>query len=390
MFLLLLAAFAAANWAGPKRLATIGSYMYNHVVSVYRDPSTHINHMICCNRFTFNYWHFAVLDDGTVLHSYFFDDLKRVYVATLRGNDDGKHLYMGMWSAANSTLSIAGFTESSDGGRTWANVQPLLTVEWKRKVYQDTLFIKETGRVIIFASVDDNTIRMVSRAPGSLVFSSEAIIVQNAPFNDIVCRAAYSVEGGKTVFHLFFTNFAMRLSYTRSTNNGVSWSTPREITSATAPPVAKLIHAIATQGRLYLSYTVQGAPAVLLYSLDGGKTYASPVNITDRPAMYDTPQGVAVCRGDSNVMVTMFATHDEDNGDEYPEYAFWDLKTMTRHVRKQPYNIQKIKNVGVDCEVSSGKIHVATFAMQEDHHDQQTYVYYAGESDTVSVSSDTY
>eukprot|EP01022_Parablepharisma_sp_SALTPOND_P014585 TRINITY_DN1998_c0_g2_i2.p2 TRINITY_DN1998_c0_g2~~TRINITY_DN1998_c0_g2_i2.p2 ORF type:complete len:209 (+),score=8.62 TRINITY_DN1998_c0_g2_i2:107-733(+) len=170
---------AETKWTEPIQLLDI-SHSYSVVVwSVYRDPVSSLNHVLVSENNEVQYLHFALTDDGTVVSKSEFHDPGYGLAGVVKGANNGKNLFMALWSYMPGKRSAINFTESSNSGETWSKAQSIALSSTDRWL-QDMVYIRETGRLFVFFIDQDFTLRMVTRSPGSSVFSKDLVIAEDA------------------------------------------------------------------------------------------------------------------------------------------------------------------------------------------------------------------
>jgi len=91
------------------------------------------------------------------------------------------------------------------------------------------LYIKESGRLFIFfREYAWDSLIMVTRAPGSSIFSARQTI-EHAFWWPI--RATYNLRNDMPILHVFYTNGSDYDGYIKSENNGLTWTKAKSIHS---------------------------------------------------------------------------------------------------------------------------------------------------------------
>ncbi len=353
---LCLAGMTLASWVGPVRLFSIGDCVY--VASVYRDPKSGVNHVICRTNFYGKFWHIAVSDVGTVLSSTLFKNVGYTWVATIQGAGDGKHLFLAMESSSGD-YSIY-YTESSDEGATWdvpANVKV-----GDYKYIEDLLYVKEYGRVYLFFINGNRELRVLTKAAGSVSFSGDILIARNAVFNVLRARAAYSIrQNALLLIHAFYVTTDWKLAYTQSATHGATWTQPKIIDNLTS----EVIHAVSSKfsESIYVSCSAGGShPARMIMTKDSGATFSDPKSFTNKGAVFGN-HGLAFCGSADNLLLVSYATDER-----IIEYDFWKLEEFAPAERFHPFSSSRTLSAGVGCAVDANypAFKVAVFITKED------------------------
>ncbi len=358
LLLLFLVAFQASlcEWSTPVKL--LESRLYAPwVASIYRDPSTSLNHAIICASRQYRY--LAVKDDGSVVHNRAFSVGNSFYAtgAVIKGADNGKNLFVALKYSvdAREIVRTVNFTESKDGGENWTVPVSVLAMDGM-KVLLDMLYISETGRIIIFFSeLKKHDLGMVSRPANSSVFSGETIIIYNGLGLGTGARAAYTSVGAKQYIYIAYVTFwGDKLMYLRSTTNGADWSTPIEIASGDKAWQMRGVIAGAKLGSMvYIVYAAQEGPEKLLVSSDRGVSFGEPVPFTLKASNFTTVDGVAACAAEGGVHKLVALSRVENSA---AEYAIWDTKKMEATRKRHPFeSFRYIATTGVECAVDAKK-----------------------------------
>ncbi len=353
LLLLFMVAFQASlcTWSVPVKLMESKGTTEPWVASVYRDPSTSLNHAIIIDGRQYRY--FAVKDDGTVIHDRVLPSGRSSYTAraVIKGAGNGENLFVAFRCSVEGqeATSIVNFTESKDGGKNWAapvsvTVLPTSSV----KLLLDMLYISETGRVFVFfLEQSKNQIRMVSRPANSLVFSGETTIVRDGVWID--GHAAYTPIGARQYIYVVYIGLSKsQLMYVRSTTNGADWSVPAEISNGDpALQIRDVIAGTKLGSTLYIIYAPRYGPEKLLVSQDRGVSFGKPVPFTIKSSNFWSTDGVAVCAANETqhklVSLSMVQGYAA-------EYALWDMKKMEATRKQHPFeSFWTVTTTGVEC-----------------------------------------
>ncbi len=382
LLLLLLVAFQASlcEWSDPVKLVEMkGTAPW--AASVYRDPSTSLNHAIVCVGTQYRY--LAVKDDGSVVHDHVFPSDSDAYAAraVIKGAGNGKNLFVAFrYTIDRRVMRTVNVTESKDGGESWTVPVSALSMNGAKE-FLDMLYISETGRVFIFFTelfTSTHELRMVSRPANSRVFSGETVIVSSGLGAD--ARVAYTPVGARQYIYItYVTPWTSQLMYTRSTTNGADWSVPKEI--ANEDGVWHIRHVIAgakLDSNVYIVYAAKRGPQKLLVSSDHGASFNKPVPFTIKSSNFWSTDGVAVCAAEGGLHKLVALSRVDGNA---AEYAIWDMKKMAATRKQHPFkSFWGIYTTGVECAVDGGKKQMVTAGFATATNDRKVYgLYFAAD-----------
>lgn len=152
----------------------------------------------------------------------------------ISGRGKPLHLYVVFQGYANgygggSPADIY-FVESSDGGNTWSQAQPLNPAHPADGAnrYTPALLVLPNGTVYVVYNKGNSSIVLRKRDPGSTTWSAEQTINPGFNSHPRFPNIAYTVQNNTTFLHLVAAanngNQADDLFYTRSSNGGSNWS----------------------------------------------------------------------------------------------------------------------------------------------------------------------
>ncbi len=379
LFILLALTGSLAAWTNPVLLFNHSAFI--SAESVYRDPVTSVSHAIVYESYVKEMLHLSLDDQGNVLYCTVFG---KTYTspAVLRGAGDGKHLFAAIsFEYLNPSWHSVNFTESSDGGKSWT-VSSQIQLEGKRKDLQDMLYVVETGRVFVFFENANKEISVTSRAAGSTVFSVPTLVCKPGytSFWFGYARATYSMATeGRPTLHVVYKAWAGngdKLYYTRSSNNGATWSTGKSI-EREGDRVSSVVGISALGQRVYIAYDLAtwNAHVRLLYTEDQGQTFAPAMNISKA----DTPfagTGLVVCSNKGKEAMAAFMVVRQD----VVEYSVFNTKNMQQTYKEHAVGGKDFRSTALSCSVDAEKgiLSVATFA--EIRHNYRSTLYFAVES----------
>jgi len=363
---LLLFSFIMAEWTNPQSILDLTHSHPTDVTSTYIDPVSNVNHVIFADDHLGQYWHLAVSDDGKVLYKTLFKDTAAGIEGVIRGAGDGKTLFLALWVSEKEVDKVA-FTESSDGGMTWAPFYYFSSLTYDRRL-QDMLYIEETGRIIIFFDrTPGNDIMMTTRPKGSSLFTTEVRIASNVAdrWND--ARGLYTAN--PPTLHVFYKNSKEKLSYVRSSDMGVTWTNAQQISGDSVNSVTSAIAITKPFPKIFVTYVGPNGPGRMVTSSDNGNFFSSAISLTKEYANSNS-QGVAKCAAEDKVQ--LFTLFEVINS---AEYRSWDPVTMSFVEKWNPFAGLKIWTALIACSAKTTQFKISAFTVQR--KDGQTHVYFA-------------
>ncbi|MDR3549065.1 MAG: sialidase family protein [Candidatus Pacebacteria bacterium] len=342
---IMLLATTHAGWTVPKRVFNKYGSMAVNVLNVYRDPTSSVNHVFYTA--ASQRYHQALLDDGTELYKTAFN-IEYHDAAILRGAGDGKRLFL----VYNKHIpDMIMFVESSDGGKSWSVPVNIIEESNEYRVLTDMLYVN--GRLFVFfihsvdeAHEDRSTIEMISRAANSTVFSQGKVIAKEAMWSPEGLVASYERQGKKTCLHVAYNSVVEKKSaiwYTRSVNNGASWSKPREIKGTTGYWIKTMRN---IDEHLYIVYSLASSSShntMMVRSANHGTTFSAPISFN----MSNNAE-LATCTSKQYKRLATFHLVKEKE----ITYALWNPATMSK-VHEENYTTSdgKLYSTGIDCAV---------------------------------------
>ncbi len=327
------------------------------ILNVYRDPSTSVSHVIIGVPYLSHYLHLAVSDNGTILFRTRFVDPAAVS-ATIRGTGDGHRLFLALSSSA---AHVVNFTESSDGGKTWA--APIAITKSGRYI-SDMVYIPATRRIYVFFTTPNEELRMASRAAGSIIFSPEGLVAKGVLPGFDAARAGYANLAIAVWLGAAYVNATdRRLMLTTSVNFGVSWDSPKAIggLGETIRSVSSLLSGPRFGPSVFVAYiSASSSRARLVRSQGFGLSFGPPVSMTNESTNANHI-GLSGCVTEKSMMI-LSSLYPVFEG--LPTYAIWNGSDtrLTPEIRRTPYWFAQTEQTGVDCAVDhEGVVRVSTF-----------------------------
>eukprot|EP01022_Parablepharisma_sp_SALTPOND_P020859 TRINITY_DN390_c0_g1_i1.p1 TRINITY_DN390_c0_g1~~TRINITY_DN390_c0_g1_i1.p1 ORF type:complete len:406 (-),score=3.55 TRINITY_DN390_c0_g1_i1:108-1325(-) len=377
----MLATFSFGTWIGPIKLVdTMGACIYR-VLSIYHDPTTRVHHVLynAASIETFQRY-LLVSDAGIVLNNITFSNANWDFTGVIRGVGDGQHVYMAMTSYLGSAKYAIKFTESTDGGKTWTTPSFIMEASSPDSYLQDMLYIAETGRVFVFFYEKNYKLKMVTRPPGSNVFSKPILVASNIypPIQmQMNAKTVYSTLMDQQILHLFYANYNGRLAYMRSTTNGATWS-PKLVPDDSLTHISAALINPKFSETIYVSYTSRGnRPAKLIKTEDHGITFTEPKPITKHHVHSATKEGLAICGTKSSIKLATFFTTTSFIG----EYSWVDSKTLEPFNRPHPFTEPEIYTSALDCNLNLEKSQLSVTIIAARYVDNKADLFFAKETD---------
>ncbi len=372
---------SSASWVGPNEILHFDTH--GVIASTYRDPSTGLFHAIVVEETAFHFFHLAFSPNGTLVYNNTFSGPSRLthYFpwAVIRGNGHGR-LFIVFSGETGPKKYFINMTESRNGGAKWSARTPVvLDTTGVRKQLKDFIYVPETDRLHVFFSNIKNELRVVSKPSESRIFSSEFLVANEISVFPV--KALYTLPGSGKIakIHVMFTFQDIKLMYTSSETNGVTWTTPRLILESDEN--IALTAAVTNQADMYLSYFNGEGRIDMVRSNDHGLSFSAPVRVTrgELPAA----SAMALCGTRARpILATLHSAKGVT-----AEYAVWDLsKGMLPHYKPTPYTnaISWAADSGLECVVDAktGMLNVSTL-MAGYALEGYSLLYYAGESDAI-------
>ncbi len=367
---------AAARWAGPVAFADRYNSYGALINAVHHDLATSRVHLVYTDLRWSAYIHKLFSLDGTAVWESVIIPSGDASNAVLRPLG-GERLSLAFRSrtfnsARRDTVYLA---ETRNSGKEWT-MNNVMEQDQKDRKMEDMIYVNETGRTFVLFTNEKGEMWFVSRAAGAKTFSSERLIVPGVTTAMYLyaARATYTMlRGNVPRLHVLFREaVGGRMMYTRSDNNGVTWTVPRKVSGMDA--VEYITNVFAAENTFYAVYTVYKGPARAIFSKDQGETFASPLAVTTKNAAFqNVTAGFAPCQGRPGTMASLFALEDGSL-----EYSTWDSELKTRKARTYAALPNgKATAVGIDCVVQAGEMSLTSFVtLRAEEHN---YVYFARE-----------
>jgi len=333
-------------WATPIELLHIPDSELDTVSSLFYDPVSRVTHIVFSDNPNYRYYYFGVSEKGEFYQTSFRSDLKS-QLGLLCGPKDGKNIYLILNMGYDGKYAIS-FTESNDNGKTWGS--PIrITGSDQSYVLNDVIYIQETGRIFAFYYASLGTMRVISRPPGSSIFSQEIKIANANCLNGAyVARATYSItHNNMIILHLFYRDPTSTMSYVKSLDNGITWSAPKRIIS---DQIGSVFHSSSDSkitGKVFATfgYNCNDKPAQMIVTDNNSESFSSPIQLTRENVDGSwRSHGFKIFGSfDKPMLATLFTTVSG-----YGEYRIWDLETMSYTNDSHPFCEPYIRGPAMD------------------------------------------
>ncbi len=375
---------ASATWTGPKRILTLPNYAF--VEAVYYDAASDVTHIAVYEEKMLKARHLAVSSDGTVLYSTLFPgECPLSPKIVIHGS--GKRLFMALSYTFPDSFSKVGFTESSDGGKTWTEPTNIISnVETEGGIYlEDMLYMTETGRVFVFfTEYKEHQLMVTSRPNNSIAFSTVRIVAMDIdPEYPRHAQASYNSWVGKLMLHVVYVdNDNDELKYTKSLDMGVTWKPAKKIVDD--DDILHIMNMVSQPGlspEIYVSYDKVGYRAMLTRSLDYGVTFESSRKFT-KDYVFTKSESSSLLLCGNNALASLVVTRNSYNEDTLVEYALWTRQQgeLKQYNRAYPATKRPV-SVGADCTVdANGGLNMFTAVSVEENAGKEYSIYFAKEA----------
>lgn len=379
IMLMILSTCSLASWSSPEKLAEISTASAKsiHITSLYRDPTSAVNHVVISQDGPNGFLHLAVSDSGKVLYQTAFKAAGiDATTAVIRGAGDGEKLFLAFWTTG--TKNTVSFTESTDGGNSWTAAKVIVKDDVGKNL-QDMIYIPDTGRIFVFFTTENGELKTVNRAPGSAVFSAETLLASKVQHGYNKAKAVFNYWLKRPFIHVAYVAAdATTLMYTKSTNNGITWLAPKKVASAAKEiRVAEAVTDANIGPMIYFTYTSENGPAGMVATVDFGVNFKPAVELTTKEAKSEkVSTGLTICgTKDTTILSATFATLDGGM-----EYAFWSTPEFKAYPRKHPFKGGLLTAATV-CTVKTAEsqVNVRTFVTVQEG--SSNVLYYAVDTD---------
>eukprot|EP00831_Metopus_contortus_P006903 TRINITY_DN12641_c0_g1_i3.p1 TRINITY_DN12641_c0_g1~~TRINITY_DN12641_c0_g1_i3.p1 ORF type:complete len:362 (-),score=72.36 TRINITY_DN12641_c0_g1_i3:34-1119(-) len=285
------------------------------------------------------------------------------------------------------------FTESTDSGKSWTTpFQTHPSKSHNHKFLYSIHYMPDSGRVLLFyvtrtwGERTDDKIAMISRAPGSKIFSQESIIAPNVALQNAAEKfvVALNYKNGKPYLHLFIVTKKEALLYLQSSTNGVIWTEPRQLMEEKS--VAYVLEAkpdrrdpnllaLVILPHYYFEYK---KPSQFIFTDDSFKTVHGPFDLGPKGTIYyDMGVEASAClfRSNNNPYLAAMAIRD----DALHIFTIWDLKQKTNVTHSFPAACRDTSSVRIACgyEASDNIVDLRVTWTQRLSEMTETYLYHA-------------
>ncbi len=385
LLLILTLASCTPAWTVPHVLKTFLQSKSATVDSVFHDTVYALTHFVCADPAAKRYHYFSAFDNGTLLHSAAFPAGDVKMAARLVGSWSDRRLFLAFQSVTSSAgaarrkerMTIS-FTESADGGKTWAKVK-VVPNDRSSRMLQDLLVAPQSSRLILVYVNSKGELRVTTRPPGSTVFASDSLAAKGVPQDHSVAKSAHGAWIEGPTLHVFYRAANQGLFCVRSYTNGLTWTSPRLIDPYKASSISAAITDPLFPGPVYVGYeTYEPAPARVAAVVNHGNDVSIAANAT-RGNVTSATNGLAICSGVVYQSVaSMFISSQGE-----AEFAEWDPRDMKREERPHPF-CGKVTSARLGCVVGT-TVNITAFVTVREGND--TVLYMATEYDSLLLES---
>jgi len=276
------------------------------------------------------------------------------------------------------------FAVSQDDGETWGKVIQVprknLT-DWAGRERPSVLYIKETGRVLIFyrhyqSFEKKYYIGFVTKPSGSTIFSNE-VLIEETKNVEIFNTPVYTYSNNKATIHLIYAveveDYKTEFRYTSSIN-GINWEKPQLLYTSFSVYFKfyvifsehtidyKAIHAVFSKWG-----STENNMISIMSSYDEGKTWTEPIEFTNTVNLVSA----AICGTEDSPIIFMVAMMF------YPkqEYSFWMYNVNKEEFTEieMPFgDLQGVSPATISCGIYKNQLLIRAFGYK--FETKQAYV----------------
>lgn len=379
-----------AQWTTPTKIYEDTLEKDINLVSAAYDPSSQTTHAFVIIPEKRRHVYFKMSNTGELLRDYTFVVDGPPKSAILKAAKDGRNIYVAYIFEFENKREIM-FDESMDLGQHWGNWQvPVRTYDMAYIL--DMVYITSSVRLFIFYNMrSTNQLRFVTRPLFSKIFSQEYILDFDIANDTLAGKFTYNSKDGIAILHGFYKNSQNKLIYIKSADNGVNWSTPKEIcadsiiygiTNANAnPKIPDKITVTFIQADAENNYSLK-----FMASNDNGEHFSKPVTVNTLPADQFVANDGAVMFGTKEL--PMLATFFK-SGIETAIFESWYLVSMQGNFIQNPFNEKTIYGLKLDIYTDEDNklIKVAALVMKSEGNKHSLW-YSQGNGKILEGSSD--
>jgi len=265
--------------------------------------------------------------------------------------------------------------ESTDSGKTWSEPIKVSPTDSAHSRYAPRIvYVEESGRLFIFYgkyNIKDTqrTIIFVTRPAGSSIFSAEQEVWGETTF---LFDVAYLFGS----LHVFITGHDSNIFYTKSNNNGITWSSPTIISRGDASIYGRVGISSSDDPKGHILITFAGNMGAskdtmmkIMYSADQGNTWT--LKLTDEETLNDYTitenqyqARMVKVNGDYKIMSFARLSPPKLN------YGYWSFPSLTKQNYDHPFGETNGAQVLVNSEQHGNNV-VTTFFVSTTSRDSK-------------------
>jgi len=344
------------DWSNPVKILDVPNPNSIHIISSYRDSTTSRYHVLYSRDLPNEQaegWHLIAQDDGKVIFNEKFALLDAYWAdkTAMRSLNNGKNIFIAYQGYKEY---YASFIESSDDGKTWS--KPIKAAD--EAYFYDMIYIAETNRAFVFFSNVNEILCVSSKPADSTIFGNAHSIDDVENF----AKASYNMENGKAVIHVSYIDEQFGFSYVKSSNNGVTWTEPKNIIMRKS--INTIHQAVPRPDGTYFIYLTNDEKhnSQIVETHNSGRSFGKPVSITEKSNNSENnTNSFAYCNAKNNDFLTSFYISDN-----HPKYAIWDTKELKPNEKSSPFDKTKIYSAAISCYLTENDKVTTVFAYEED------------------------
>lgn len=339
----------------------------------------HIGHRV-------NFKHRVLLPNGTLtqgIHTE-YKNIREAEPFKPIISEDGKQILNPLDQIYSASYTRPIFMESTNGGLTWTEPKPLNESLGNRSFTDglDGYIDKDTGRVYVVTAryIHGNggepnpaTYLILSiKEPGETKFEKEITLLTLPEDRTIICvRFGLTTDkkSSKRYLHVFIRSNEGIIYYTRSADDGITWSNFKEISQdLSREPSINVGNNNAIEGGIYIQVWNKDGLEIVR-SNDHGTTWESPVEVREEKHGF-AKNDVAVCgNGKKGILVSTSMSFDRRTN-----IIFATVDSKVGKFYELPYPLRDgLEKRMIHCQYVKEGLYSITYIGQDYNRD----VYYA-------------